>query len=80
MPEEDVDDHSALTELNPGTGFLIPGQHALPGAQTEQNAMSERQCRQDNLPTSDLNDDWTVLGKDHTDKQSDKQRLWCYKF
>ncbi|XP_075884451.1 uncharacterized protein LOC142889533 isoform X2 [Nelusetta ayraudi] len=71
---EVAEDHSAPSELKEqGTGFLIPGQHDLPGAQTEENAMSERQCSQDTLPTSDLNNDSKVLGKDHIDKQGGEQ-------
>lgn len=34
---EVAEDHSAPSELKEqGTGFLIPGQHDLPGAQTEE--------------------------------------------
>lgn len=66
MAGEVEEDHSAPFELKEqGTGFLIPGQHDLPGAQTDQNAMSERQCRQDN--------DSEILGKDHIDKQGGEQ-------
>lgn len=69
-----AEDNSAPFELKEqGPGFLISDQHALPGAQTEQNGMTERQCRQNNLPTSDLNNDSKVLGKDHIDKQGGEQ-------
>lgn len=71
---EVTEDNSAPFELKEqGPGFLISDQHALPGAQTEQNGMTERQCRQNNLPTSDLNNDSKVLGKDHIDKQGGEQ-------
>lgn len=56
MSGEDAGEQSALNELKePGTGSKDQCQHASPGAPTEQNAVTGTQCRQDYLPTPDLN-------------------------
>lgn len=67
---EDAEDQNALSGFEgQGTGFPVPGQHALPVAPTVQSAETITHCSQDNLPTPDRNTDNNVLGKGRKDQQ-----------
>lgn len=72
---ESTEDRSALTRPEePGSGFQIPDQDASPGAAlTQQNAVNDRQCGQDDLPTPDVREDSRELDEGVVDKQSGEQ-------
>lgn len=61
---EDAEDQNALIVFEAQIpGFPVLGQHALTGAQTEQSAVSDTHCCQDNLPILDPSTVSNVLGK-----------------